>query len=344
MATPKKTPFIHQTDLFHPHADPDDHWDLATVFSLAGSGHIDLLAVLIDHPPSPRHGDPAICAVAQMNHVTGLSVPAAVGSPIPAAEYLENSDDVKTSDSEGIHAVIRLLRDSPDRVAISIAGSCRDVAIAGGLEPGLFEEKCLGIYVNAGTSGDGNYDGRQEYNVTLDPSAYALIWDIPCPIYWLPCFESVGPEKTGQFTAGTYSSWYSFKHGDILDDLSPEVQRFFLYMYDQSADYRWLSYLHRSTDERLRSHFAPLERSMWCTAGFLHAAGLAASRAGTVAAGSELPDEVFTFSPIRLDCSPSSKVSWERCADGRLNILEVKDTVAYPIAMGRALKSLLLNL
>lgn len=28
-------PLIHQTDLFHPHGDPDDHFDLATVFALA---------------------------------------------------------------------------------------------------------------------------------------------------------------------------------------------------------------------------------------------------------------------------------------------------------------------
>lgn len=28
-------PLIHQTDLFRPHFDPDDHWDLACVFALA---------------------------------------------------------------------------------------------------------------------------------------------------------------------------------------------------------------------------------------------------------------------------------------------------------------------
>ena len=32
---PKKVPVIHQTDCFHHHADPDDHWDLASQFALA---------------------------------------------------------------------------------------------------------------------------------------------------------------------------------------------------------------------------------------------------------------------------------------------------------------------
>ena len=47
-----KPALLHATDLFRPHADPDDHFDLATVFSLAFQDRIDLLAVMIDHPPA----------------------------------------------------------------------------------------------------------------------------------------------------------------------------------------------------------------------------------------------------------------------------------------------------
>jgi len=34
----KKTPMLHVTDLFRPHIDPDDHWDLACVYALACRG------------------------------------------------------------------------------------------------------------------------------------------------------------------------------------------------------------------------------------------------------------------------------------------------------------------
>jgi len=34
----KPTPLIHCTDLFHPHGDPDDHFDQACVFSLGYQG------------------------------------------------------------------------------------------------------------------------------------------------------------------------------------------------------------------------------------------------------------------------------------------------------------------
>ena len=44
-------PIIHQTDLFHPHGDPDDHFDLAAVFALAAQGRLDLRGIVIDYPP-----------------------------------------------------------------------------------------------------------------------------------------------------------------------------------------------------------------------------------------------------------------------------------------------------
>lgn len=40
-------PVFHETDLFRPHEDPDDHWDLACQFALAKRGLIDLQGVLI---------------------------------------------------------------------------------------------------------------------------------------------------------------------------------------------------------------------------------------------------------------------------------------------------------
>jgi hypothetical protein len=74
-------PLIHVTDLYRPHIDPDDHWDLACVYAMAQRGDVDLRAVVIDYPPvEPKGHAPDLAAVAQMNRITGLSVPVAVGS------------------------------------------------------------------------------------------------------------------------------------------------------------------------------------------------------------------------------------------------------------------------
>ena len=45
-----KIPVLHATDLFRPHVDPDDHWDLACMYALAHKEDIDLKAVVIDFP------------------------------------------------------------------------------------------------------------------------------------------------------------------------------------------------------------------------------------------------------------------------------------------------------
>lgn len=78
---------LHQTDLFHPHGDPDDHWDLACVYALAFRGDTRLKGVLIDFPPGRLPGDPDVMAVGQLNLITGMAVPVAepveAGRPLP---------------------------------------------------------------------------------------------------------------------------------------------------------------------------------------------------------------------------------------------------------------------
>ncbi len=223
-------PLIHQTDLFHPHADPDDHFDLACVYALAVAGLIDLKGVLIDHPPSRRHGDPAVCAVSQMNYITGMSVPAAVGaSTALSKERSDCAHHTGTREEQGVRMILDTLRESDEPVTISIAGSCRDVAIAGKRDPDLFRDKCRAVYINAGVStNDPSNADRREYNVTLDPFAYKSIWDIPAPLFWLPCFETLEPNDQGRFTFGEHSSWFSFIQSEILDNVSPLLQQYFL--------------------------------------------------------------------------------------------------------------------
>ena len=40
-----RIPVVYCTDLFHPHQDPDDHLDLATLFSMS---EFDVKAILLD--------------------------------------------------------------------------------------------------------------------------------------------------------------------------------------------------------------------------------------------------------------------------------------------------------
>ena len=119
-------PTLHTTDLFRPHVDPDDHWDLATQYALAWMGKVNLRGVLVDCPR--RSNAPDICAVAQMNYITGKAVPVLVGAPRKMLPE-ELRKDAGAAKLAGVRAFLELMRQSPRPVVIHIAGGCHLVTI-----------------------------------------------------------------------------------------------------------------------------------------------------------------------------------------------------------------------
>lgn len=223
--------FIHQTDIFHPHGDPDDHWDLASVYALASKGKLDLGGVMFDYPPPNRVGDPALLAMAQLGHLTGITgIPFAIGSMSPMRHRRDVQDDLDPRNRAAAEWLCRILENASEPVAINIVGSCTDVALAGLLRPDLFQEKCSAVYLNAGAAHPG-VEGELEYNVRLNPSSYAAIFDLPCPVYWCPCWH-----QTEMREVGANGTWFSFVQEEIFTCLSEPLCNFFLYMLSRSSD------------------------------------------------------------------------------------------------------------
>lgn len=342
----RTTPVLHVTDLFRPHMDPDDHWDLACVYALAYRGDIDLRGILIDHPPANSGGrNPDIAAVTQMNYIAGTAVPVAVGSSLPLRSRSDVQADASPSDRHGVSLILNVLRESPRPVVINILGQSRDVAITGRKDPDLFAGKCAAVYLNAGTgSPNMNSESKLEYNVTLDRFAYAAILDLPCPVYWMPCFE--GMENRGRRAVREYGTHYRFRQSEILPYVSDMVQNYFAYMFARYTDHNWLGYLTGPKDEALLARFAGMDRNMWCTGGFLHASGYTVSREGKILPLKEGHDaSAFTFDAVRVECSDDGVTSWHRDgSSGKRFIFHVRDTERYQSAMTRAMKSLLTEL
>jgi hypothetical protein len=97
----KRIPFIHGTDLFHPHDDPDDHFDLATVFAMP---ELDVRAILLDL--GKRQGEkPGRIPVEQMLKLSGRKVPYAVG----LNEKLKSPEDKGLDQSPECQGAIDLL-------------------------------------------------------------------------------------------------------------------------------------------------------------------------------------------------------------------------------------------
>lgn len=336
-----RVPVVHATDLFRPHVDPDDHWDLACMYALAHLGDIDLKAVVIDFPPTGK--DPDIAAIAQLNHITGLTVPPVVGCPLP----MRSRDDVQAyagpSDHNAASMVLDVLQSSPQKVIINITGCCRDIALAGKKDPQLFEKKCARIYLNAGVGSPKNDPGAKlEYNASLDRAAYAAIFDLPCPIYWMPCFEQMAdPWKVRQF--GTY---YKFKQDEILPHLSDRMQNYFAYMLGKIQSSNWLAYLTGPKDSQFLAERGANYRNMWCTGGFLHAVGKTVSQSGSIVPLNQAGvQSVFAFDPIKVSCDENGATQWaEDTGPKDRRIFHVTDVENYQPAMTKAMKSLLASL
>jgi len=344
---------IHQTDLFHPHEDPDDHWDLACIYALALAGDINLESLLIDFPPVDHAGQPDAMGIAQMNFITGLNVPFTVGSSIPVVLRQDKQPEVEGSDKNGVQMLLDTLAKSPDPVFINIVGSARDVAIAGNRAPELFKEKCAGIYLNAGTgTPDTDEEMEIEYNVRLNPAAYGAVFDIPCPIFWMPCFEALGPAVDGASDldsweiGGEYGTWYKFLQKDILDHLGDRMQKFFAFMLGRVESANWLNYLKDPKDEAILSKKGNDFRHMYCTAGFFHVAGKGVTSDGEIVDLRKGGDEsLFTFDPIDVQCDDLGITRWTP-AKGSTNrfLFHVKDVEKYAAAMTKAMRSLVQTL
>ncbi|MGB2958100.1 MAG: hypothetical protein WBD30_04375 [Bacteroidota bacterium] len=329
---------IHQTDLFRPHMDPDDHWDLATIYALATAGDIDLRGILIDSPPHTKL-NPDVMAVAQMNHITGLSVPCAVGSSLPMRSRRETQACAPVSDRSGVEFLLSLMRGSSSPLVINVVGSCRDVALAANSAPELFESKCAAIYLNAGYGSNEIDDSWElEYNVRLDRPAFAALFDVPCPVYWLPCFEDM---RRG--TVQEWGTFWRFRERDLLQEVTPDLQRYFAFMLGRLEQSGWFGFLHGGDVSSIFRDTYEDFRNMWNTAGFLHVAGRTVSTEGEIVTLGE-PGEspVYGFEPIGVTCDDGGVTRWrtETGSTGRY-IFHVCSLERYQEAMTRALTSLL---
>lgn len=332
------TPMIHATDLYHAHADPDDHFDLASIYALNHWGLIDLKGILIDYPGRADLRDPDVMAVAQMNFITGLAVPAMVGTSALMKSRNDVASGAGQSDLQGITWLLNSLRKSPDPMVVNIVGTATNIAMALKMEPELFRRKCKAIYLNAGSAFLGE-DKRMEYNVELNPSAYAAIFDAPCPVYWLPCFHTMNQG------IGEYGSYYQFSQGEVLPYLPRKLQNFFLFMLERKSGNNWFSYLNGQPEAELLMKHGNQMRSMWCTAGFLHAAGMKVTPDGEIVALSSGKVSVYSFLPVEATCDDHGSTTWKLTQNkSDRYIFHIEDLSKYQSAMAIAIKSLLLRL
>jgi len=301
-----KIPFIYSSDIYHPPADPDDHYDLALLFALH---ELEVKAFLFDnamHRDNP--GDHAFGALKQVAAIYNKPVPPfAVGLSQPLKSLDDPGTDQPAEFQKGVELLLDTLRKSEQKVVLFLVGSCRDFAAAFNREPELLKNKVKAVYVNAGNGPDGE---QNEWNVMLCPVSYESLMMSGLPIYWCPCFHGLtGNMKPGELEIRKqYATHFVIPNqAEFLRNVSPELHNFFFYMLNNCPE---------DPIAFLKSEPQPLPtsgRHMWCSGPFFHAAGrdiyrstdgkyMACTPEQARALGSSVKKiEVYRFEPLRLE-------------------------------------------
>lgn len=322
-AQPRSVPVIYCSDLFHPHDDPDDHFDLATLFALH---ELDVRAIILDQGAKQLER-PGSTAVQQLCAITRRDVPYAIGLD----EKLTSSTDPGASRppqfQRGVELILQVLRESPTPVVIVQTGSLRDLAAAYNREPDLMRRQVARLYVNSG-----NAVGVQfEYNAQLDLIAYRRVMESDLPIYWCPCFG--GSEA---WSKGAHGAWWQFEQGALFNRLSPRLVSYFAYALlpmPVSVDpIRAVSRMGLSPliADDWRTRTWAQQRSMWSTASLLDAAGRS--------------EPAFSFVPMTWQFDDAGAVSLQSDEQARRRVLTIPDEQAYHRAMFAQLSRLLAGL
>lgn len=337
--TADAVPVIYGTDLFHPHDDPDDHFDLATLFALP---ELEVKAILLDQGDKQLKRPGAI-PIQQMAQLTGRRVPFAIGLREKLASPGDDGRGQPAEFQAAVDLLVRTLRESSEPVTIISAGSVRDICAAWNREPTLMSEKVARLYLNIGNA-DSN---GTEYNVDLDPAAYVGLLRSGLPLYLCFCMPMRQEDATSQ-----YSTWWRFHQAEVLDSVPRELQNYFIYALQKCAPAELDPLQALRADLRPWHHLVwDMDRNMWCTASFLHAAGRDVRKvngrwtAARYPAGDRGSPPPFGFVPADIQVDPTGKTTLKtETAKPNVQLFKVVSPKDYGPAMRDCLRELLHSL
>jgi pyrimidine-specific ribonucleoside hydrolase len=339
-------PLVHLTDLYHPPQDPDDHIDLATIIALP---EYDLRGVVLDITrkflvAKPEGWDiardPGYVPVAQLAHLTGRAIPAAMGPLDPLVNPGDTAQDRPRPEQGGINLLLELLEQSVQPVTISVVGSGRVLAAAFNREPVLLKAKIRRVLLNAGATGG----PKREWNVGLDPAAYIALWRSGLPINWFPC----GTDRSAFDPAHERGTFWKARHAVLFHDLPEGLRAWLGYAFTGSRRGDSIGALAETGRGAAWEQVLTGERNLWATASLVMGAERVLARtpegwrfvpAGPAAGLEPWP---FRLDPIQATIDDEARVSWQSADDTSLiRLFGRKPGAEYGAAMAEALNALL---
>ena len=337
----RSVPVIYCTDLFHPHDDPDDHFDLATLYAMP---ELDIKGVVLDQGRKQLER-PGRIPVSQMNKITGRNVRAAMGLGDPLKRPDDQALDQPAQFQGAVELIVQTLRTSARPVCIAAAGSVRDLVCAFNREPGLCRTNVAMVLAFIGEASDGTF---QEYNVGLDPHAFVGLMRSGLPVYWVPCFDG------GLWQNRGHASFWRASQRSLLEGASPEVIQYFIYALEKETA-EPLAFLSRPIEPERQARLFAGTRNLWCAAvlgvmsgrevvfdGSKWTSVLPRSKGAAAVAGRT---PLFGFPEVEVSVSDAGVVTRGKGPGShKVRRFEVRDSAQYEQGMVEATATLLSSL
>ncbi|MFQ5484958.1 MAG: nucleoside hydrolase [Desulfobacterales bacterium] len=306
-----KIPVIYSTDLFHPHDDPDDHFDIVTLYAMP---EIDIRAIILDQG-AKQEKRPGKIPIQQLNHLIGRDVPYEIGLSRPLRSPSDHALTEPEKYQKGVNLIIRVLRDSPKPVSIITVGSLRDVAAAFNRERELFKRKVKKLIIFIGDA----QGAFKEYNVSLDPKAYSRIMNSGLPVYWVPSFDGGLWKNRGN------ASFWRANQAELLKNVSGSLANFFIYALLRKNENDPIRFLYRKVTDARKNKIMKGVRNLWCAAIFTFITDRKFIRRhdGWVALrpmelrDSEVSVKIFDFYPVSVFVDSNGRELLEKSARSR---------------------------
>lgn len=251
----RRVPLIDTTDLYHPHQDVGDNFDILAAYALP---EIDLRAVILDATEKYRREgrEAGFIPVLQLNAIFGRRVPCAT-TPYAAMQSPEDKMlDAPAFQQAGIELLLETLRQSGELVEVTVFGSARAVAVAYNREPDLLRQRVRRIHLCAGASSP----DFLEWNVVLDPQAMVRLLRSDLPIAIYPCATHEGP-----FAYGPHNCFWKLPNLDFVAQLQPPLRAYLAYAFSRSTRSDFLRYLEEEPPAAVIQAIAASAHNVWET-------------------------------------------------------------------------------
>jgi len=230
----KKIPVINTTDLYFPGQDLGDNFDIIAAYALE---EIDLRAVIFDVTEDFRMErgvgrDMGIVPITQLNYIFDRTVPAAPSPFTRMRSTTDKMEDIPKFQQAGVELLLKTLRESEEKVDITVFGSARTVAVAFNRDPELLREKVNLLHLSIGASAP----VQVEWNVALDPHAFVAVLQSGLPMALYPCGAGNldGFMGWAAFGYDSNNGYWELANLNFIPKMDPPIRRYLEFAFTGS--------------------------------------------------------------------------------------------------------------